>query len=760
MSSYTPPSGDSIQFSLDGTYILPNCVDGITFNFGGAVELAIRSHNIELASELDTMGFLYGELIRSADVNINIFSDLSKLDPVWPIHSQDSEVALTLESALVRILPDIINSDIEISSSVSESTIRGTESFHLPVNSPTSMRVGFKEPEVVQVNKNIPWDTPTYLAPHKPIAATRTDRGIMHSAAVPWLAMGAFDSHYDIPNSSYKDETDKHYYVENITLSIEDQHYNIPWGSGLYLRDVTHSYPYNAPGPKDSHKNTIWNTDDTVDVTHSYPYNVPGSKDIHKNNPWGPFSYYTLCYDRYTEPPGDEIDFSFPNKYPLPDSSGDISFNVNSYSTSPRCNFRHNHSGVRDNYTPPDIVSTPNTPIYLEEYYKMNTVLVKRLPDNMPIEILSFQATIDRDSWLWQFNIVLGSREYLDLIKPDIGNADLFTDIEINVNGWKFACRVENWTEKRTFGKDTWSVTGRSPSMELGAPQNPALSYTYDASGSAESAGAQIIDDILAGTMLGLDNTGWSIDWNDYALTVGEYTGFAPYDASDWGIPANTFSWENKTQIEAIQELTNSIGVFLLTKPNCHETKELIARARYHVPPWNWNFGDALFPNIDHTISEGICREIGRSYKSLPVYTAVYTMGQNQTSPQDTNTSSGICIVQSYRTGFGPNMRTYAPNVSNPWLTAYKAAAENGRMVISETGEWVQHSIRLFSLANYDSSEPELVGLVLPGDFVQVNEKGVNFFGQAISTTINATVVNGAAINVAQTIEVNEYIGE
>jgi len=524
---------------------------------------------------------------------------------------------------------------------------------------------------------------------------------------------------------------------------------------------------WNAPGPNDMHKVVTYANLVELSLTFNVNWNIPGYKgfkDTFYTIPWGPLSYYPYCLTTYFAPEVGKVNFKV-NEV-IDESMTNISFNiifdVKGYNTDPRCPYDHIHSGGRDPYIDGiDVeITYPYTPQEKESYYMLNTILVRRLPDNLPLEVTSVSMKYDRQSWLWQFSLTIGKdkNEYLELIKPDPGNLNIFTDIAISINGWEWVCRVESWNESVVFGKTGWTVSGRSPSMELGTPQNQKTSHIYDPTGTSPTAGGQIIDEILEGsTLLGIPNTGWTVDWSAY--TTGIHTGFDPYSAATWGIQPNTFTWTDKTQIEAVKMLLDSIGAFVMTNAYCIDTarKKLIVRPHYDEPPWHWKESSPHMPDIDHVVNVSYASEIGRNYTSLTTYNAVFVMGQAETEAQDTNTSPGIVVVDVYRDGFGPGTRIYAADIVDPNITSWQAALERGRMTICETGEWIKHTLRLFSLATYGTPSPLISGVILPGDFIRVNDKGQYWFGVVDSTDISGTLSGGPVVY--QSIEVRQYIG-
>ena len=107
------------------------------------------------------------------------------------------------------------------------------------------------------------------------------------------------------------------------------------------------------------------------------------------------------------------------------------------------------------------------------------------------------------------------------------------------------------------------------------------------------------------------------------------------------------------------------------------------------------------------------------------------------------------------RDGWCGGGATYAPMETHPLITSTKAALEKGRMILGNTGEWVDHTLRLNVLCPGSDSS----GLFLPGDMITVLERGTPWYGQVTGTSVTASM-SGSAFTISQQIEVEEYIGE
>ncbi len=338
-----------------------------------------------------------------------------------------------------------------------------------------------------------------------------------------------------------------------------------------------------------------------------------------------------------------------------------------------------------------------------------NTILFKRLPDNVPFDALSVSMQLDVDSWLWSFQMEIPSRAFLDLIKPQGGT---LIDVEIAVNGWKWICRVEGWHESAAFGRRSWTVTGRSPSAELGDPYCTRQSYVS----TVATQGSQFVTDIL-------QYSGWSHSWaaSDY---LDPLTG--------WLIPAGAFTYQDQTKIGAIQQLAAAVGAIIQTPPDTVTTPTLTIKPRFPVSPWQWV---GVTPEVG--IIDAQFEEVGRNWMPAPLYNAVVVAGVNYGK-----------IVSVKRTGTAGDKQ--APTFTSDLICTDGAGRESGRIIMGRSGNWIKHTIRLFSL--YPDGTPP--GLLVPGTMIAVQEGATTWNGQVTGTTIAASNVSR---EVRQTIEVEEY---
>ncbi len=761
---YTPPSCSAVNFTLLPIFI-PVC-SAVNFNIGGS-DVGITVHESVINIYNDTWFFVEGYFINVDASYLNIYSEELQFQTLSEIGADPSVIPVLSDVNLLQILPDCITHPSVINIPSDTVNMRAGQINDLPFKLSTGgLIIPWGGNESVDEFTTLKWEDATKVDDFIHLD-TGGNTYADHSAADGWSVIDFKDNVTIVPwdKLSFADHTVASSWH---TLIITDKLRSISYGNKYEISNIF-VIPYLEPGAKDVLKLMEFaSASRQITYTISVPWGAPGAKDKHQLVPWGPLSYYPFCSTKYF-PIQDGI-VNFKLELQDPEMVGvcfQVSFDVEGYNTDPRCPYKHHHTGRRDPYISGIPIVHTYPPGLQETYRMMNIILVETAITHTPIEVTSINIKYDKQSWLWSFSLTIPKDgrgvNYLELIKPTAG---VFIDIRININGWIWICRVESWHESRVFAKDSWTVQGRSPSMELGSPVNQKTSYIYDAEGTDMTAGGQIIQDVLDGTMLGIDNTGWTMNWDAYANTI---SGFDPVSAAEdnWGIKPGTFSWVDKTQIEVVKMLTDAIGAFIITKPNCitdaptEGSKTLYAVPITDVPPWHWNTNSIYEPDVDHAIRTAYATEVGRSFESIPVYNAVYVMGQSVADPQGTNINTGIPVAEIYREGVGPGERIYAPDVTDQWLTTWKACGERGRVVISDTGDWIKHSVRLFSLETKGNPSPMITGLVLPGDYVEIEEHGTNvWYGSVVATDISAAVINKSAFAVSQTIEVIQYIGD
>jgi hypothetical protein len=749
--AFIPPACDAIDFEHIGMYTPPAC-DMLNFDIGGTAPYQILSEASDVVIESPSAEYFQGAIISSDGAVVPIEFGESLLDIMVPIGADAVQIPLEFEGSILEILPDIVTSDVEVPIEADHMVIRGTEEQHLPTSLDPGFHVSWEKEIAVDKRMCLPAGDGEHQIIIRNISWMRNtppDPEIQ----IPWLVI-PYKDHWI--NSVYADFPSMDHIVSSSWIGMMDYldwHIAKSWNTAdeHQLKFCT---SYNEPGANDTFKQVLWDTADEHQIKFCASYNAPSPNDEQKCVPWGPYSYYTLCFDGTYRPPLScgKVPFAFPNKYPMhdPDICSEIRFELNDYTSSnyQRCPYHHWHSGDRDKY--PGIILPPPSefPRPQKVYYMLNSVLVKEYLTNTPIQVLGVSMTIDRSSWLWQFQVTVASKDCLDIIKPQDG---VFINIVIELNGYQWLCTVESWQENRAFGKDAWTITGRSPSLIFGDPMDPKKTDTVNVGKS----GYQLLEDVVAAKVPPASWPGgaahppsWTSDWTSYDSTA---TGFDPVQ---WFVPAGTLSYTDQTSIDIMKTVAGSIGAYIQTDPSEHIFH---VKPIYAYQPWNWETESAI--DWNHVIEDQFI-EIGRNYELRSDFRAVHVMGEsiaNDGASSNPDPNGEAVFVNVCRDGWcsGSSDIKYGPMITDKLITDSKSGLERGRMFLGDTGEWVKHTLKLSVLCPAGTG----LGLFKPGDMIRVLERGVVWSGQVTSTNISAANA-GNGFTVQQIIGVEQYIGD
>ncbi len=674
-----------------------------------ALSEILLASNVQEIGAIDFIVSALSEILLSS--NVQDFEVLTELQPGL------SEILLKLSEQTVEHLPDVVNAITDIISVFGSKIIGGGQPNDLPNKLGHS---GFnmswqKTKHNVHIDFNSAWDDPidTRLRNKMP---WKKPNGIEAGIKAPFRPiMDLLNDHVKKPWGDFMAKPDMNFSVPYIvTMDFIDKATGAEWG-GLITRDkhILNSYKNSAywdASFKDRHFKKSWDMSFNMDhhKRNSFENDMLDQiRDKRHGTYWGPFWYSLFCQEKYFPYLEDE-DIKLVLKTDVPILNNPDFLKPN----NPRCPFDYWYSGGRGVNTP---VINPIDTLITErrkKYYMINSAFIKRLPSNESIAFEAVNISTDRNSWTWSFDITLSSKDYLNLIKPS-GNT--LVDVEININGWKWTCRVENWRETISFGKRAWSVSGRSPSVELGEPYLIEPSFANN-----QANGGQIINDIL-------EHSGWTADWQ-YDSEFDPFT--------EWLIPASVLNLYDSSKIKQMQSVIEAVSAFIQTVPDTNSEKKFIIRPRYKKNPWAWN---SITPSV--ILNDAVCHEIGRENNIIRPVNSVIITGENH----------GV-TVSATRDGTAGDMP--APMEISSLITTAKAGRERARHVIGNSGFWINHSMRLFSLM----PPGQAPGLLLPGDFMQMQEVGLSsWMGQVTGVGISAAWSNG--LIVSQQLEVEQFHG-
>ena len=237
--------------------------------------------------------------------------------------------------------------------------------------------------------------------------------------------------------------------------------------------------------------------------------------------------------------------------------------------------------------------------------------------------------------------------------------------------------------------------------MLLASPYSAQRGFKYDTALSAR----QIAEDEL--NRFGVPS-GFTLDW--------QLAG-----ANGWNVPANTYSYSNKTPINSLQWIAEAAGGFI----NAHMSADVLhVLAHYPIPSWEWA---AQTPSIELPMSLITSRSRGRVNK--PAYNGVTIYGEND---------NGIGALIK-RTGTSGGYQP--PMVTSDLMTDTAAAISRGEAILSDTGD----------IGNIGISMPlhSDFGVLLPSTLVGVND-GESWVGMVRGTNITGRLNNNRALEVEQ----------
>jgi len=698
-------------------YETPEPGDSITLRFGtiGSLEIISKTSDIRIIANQHTVSGI--SVVASDTLNIRQSFANHEVEVIREIYNASVKICITSSNHLVEHLPDIVSNDAVIDVLFQASSIGGGQPNDLPMGLSTGgLRSSwFKAQNEVGRDFVFPWAGPDNVV-LKNRALWETSKDIVQQTKAPFdVQMDKEDSRIGAQWGQFENHQDRKTEAPFIgIMSFFDKFETAKWDKQTLRDKKTVNNYKNTMGIngdfKDRHVSKKWDKSLYYDKhkRNDFKNNKPGSiTDKHHGTYWGPYWYSLWCQEKYF-PYLENEDIKLVLKTDVPPLISTSFVEAG----NARCPFAYWYTGNRDSFKP---IIIPSDQLFTERkkvYYMLNSAFIKRISDSADIHFKSVSMSIDRDSWTWDFNITLMTRDALELIRPV---NDTLIDIEININGWKWTCRVENWSESVSFGQRAWTVSGRSPSVELGEPYLVESAFS-----NAEGHGGQVVDDIL-------EYTGWSATWS--------HDDFNPH--MEWLIPAATLNLYDSSKIQQIQSIVQAVGAFIQTVPDTNAGQGFVIHPTYKRNPWNW--GSQITPTV--FLNDAVCHEYGRSNNIIKPVNSVIVSGEN----------AGI-IIDATRDGTAGD--SPAAMIIDSLITSQEAGVERARHEIGKTGFWINHSMRLFSLMPPGGAP----GLMLPGTFINMSETGFTaWIGQVTGTQISAAWSN--SLEVSQQIEVEQFYG-
>jgi hypothetical protein len=185
-------------------------------------------------------------------------------------------------------------------------------------------------------------------------------------------------------------------------------------------------------------------------------------------------------------------------------------------------------------------------------------------------------------------------------------------------------------------------------------------------------------------------------------------------------MPANTWSYTDKTPIQVIKTIVEGVGGYVNSHPS---TKVLKVRSSYPVGSWDWPTTSA-----DISLPNEVILSRKLKWTQKPEYTGIYVSGEQ------TGVTSLVRLTSSDG-AFQP------PMYVNPMISHDYAAREYGKNFLSSVGKQAEVAI--------DLPLGGTVPLFTPGNLVEfVSESSWKGFTRGV--TVFATVDEAKGVNVLQ----------
>ena len=333
-----------------------------------------------------------------------------------------------------------------------------------------------------------------------------------------------------------------------------------------------------------------------------------------------------------------------------------------------------------------------------------NSVSLTRSDDGREIKLLGFSVGIDSNSYAWTFSATVPLSE---LSKVDTAREQqIGVDFTCNGNLWRFI--LDSCDDSISFGESSLTIKGKSRAMLLAHPYATQRGFKFDTAMSAR----QIAEAEL--NRFGVPS-GFTLDWQLAGV-------------NGWNVPANTYSYSNKTPINSLQWIAEAAGGFI----NADMSADVLhVLAHYPIPSWEWA---AQTPSINLPMSLITSRSRGRVNK--PAYNGVTIYGESD---------NGIGALIK-RTGTSGGYQP--PMVTSDLITDQDAAISRGKMILSDTGDIGNIGISMPLVAD--------IGVLKPSTLIGVNDSE-QWVGMVRGTTITGRLSSNRALEIDQSIDVERH---
>lgn len=283
-------------------------------------------------------------------------------------------------------------------------------------------------------------------------------------------------------------------------------------------------------------------------------------------------------------------------------------------------------------------------------WYIVNEISVTRLDNGQKIHVLNGNYRTDRQSWCWSYTLAIPAFE-LSKLDPVAGQPVI---LKIVVNGFEHLMLLENRTRSRQFAKETYTLTGRSPSALLDSPSSPPRAFLQE----NERTSVQLVQ-------AEIDRSAYP----DLALN------WHLIDALGWIVPIESFSYSGLTPIKAIQEIAAAAGGFVYSEAN--------SQAITIKPLYKKTFWDSMSTDdYDILLPESIVTELSTDYGTYPDYNGISL----------TNDKTGVTGLVK-RTGTSGDI--LLETVNNNLFTSASVMGAYGKSALAKAGIVEAHTFTM-----------------------------------------------------------------
>ncbi len=400
---------------------------------------------------------------------------------------------------------------------------------------------------------------------------------------------------------------------------------------------------------------------------------------------WGPHKPEWICSTRYRPPENGKVKIRFSEPFNTSTSPIQLRF-----TPSPTYCYFDDGGGLVDSnpILPPIDFKLPIVPQIRRSYIMQPQIECIRVSDDAVIVLKSVSIQSSRTQWTSSINISFSSRIDAERAKGEL--------LKIGINGYDFFMLCEQHSMSKAFGTTSYSATGRGRVAELSNPHKKAVNYVN----TQPRSFIGLMSDIV-------EYTDWQVS----------------SDITDFTVPANAFSYADKTPAEALHMMANAIGAML----DINDDTQVINV----IPQWPtspWSLADTT-PDV--VLHDNVILEYSEQTIVNPPANAVFVRGEQQ----------GVSATIK-RTGTAGD--EFADDVVDKLITDNQAARMRGTAELSHAGNKLQTSIRTKIM-------PDLPP-IRKGMVIGITKDGIIYKAVCDSVSITAAVSGQGKVTVNQSI--------